>query len=88
MKGMFNHTYKYFKDSGYDFNLIHLNPVMATDSKTGTSRKLADDIKPLPVADYKYLETELIFNRMIEQRELVKQLLVGKYQSLIGSGGK
>lgn len=84
MKGMFNHTYKYFKDSGYDFNLIHLNPVMATDAKTGTSRKLVEDVKPLPVADYKYLETELIFNRMIEQRELVKQLLVGKYNALIG----
>jgi len=84
IKGMFEHTYDHFKQSGYKFNLIHLNPVFSADSKTGTSRRLTKDTKPLPVSSYKFLETELIFDRMIENREVVKNLLVNKYHKLLG----
>ena len=83
-KGMFNHIYKHFKDSGYNFELLHINPVFSADSQQGSVRRLADDVKPLPVSSYKYLETEIIFNRMIENRDTVKQLLIGKYNKLIG----
>ena len=88
VKGMFEHTYNYFKESGYKFNLIHFNPVFSAESKSGTARQLAKDIKPLPLTDYKFIETELIFNRMIENREMVKKILVNKYQKLLGGGGK
>jgi hypothetical protein len=64
--------------------VIHINPVFSADAAKGTVRKLADDIEPLPVASYKYLETEIIFKRMLENRDLVKKLLVGKYRKLIG----
>jgi hypothetical protein len=84
IKGMFEHTYNHFKQSGYEFNLIHLNPVFSADAKTGTSRRLTADTKPLPVTSYKFLETELIFDRMIENREVVKNLLVNKYHKLLG----
>ena len=84
IKGMFDHVYKHFKDSGHDFNVIHINPVFAADSKSGTTRTLAEDIKPMPVGSYKYLETEFIFNQMIENTEAVKELLIHKYQKLIG----
>jgi hypothetical protein len=84
IKGMFEHTYDHFKNSGYEFNLIHLNPVFSADAKTGTSRRLTKDTKPLPVSSYKFLETELIFDRMIENREVVKNLLVNKYHKLLG----
>ena len=84
VKGMFEHTYNHFKESGFDFNLIHLNPVFSADAKTGSSRRLTKDTKPLPVSSYKFLETQLIFDRMIESREVVKQLLVNKYQKLLG----
>lgn len=84
VKGMFEHTYNHFKNSGYEFNLIHLNPVFSADAKKGTARQLTADTKPLPVSSYKFLETELIFNRMIEQREVVKNLLIAKYKQLIG----
>ena len=84
IKGMFDHVYKHFKSSGYEFNLTHINPVMAADAKTGTTRCLTEDVTPLPVSSYKFLETQLIFERMIEHREVVKKLLVGKYTKLIG----
>lgn len=84
VKGMFEHTYNHFKNAGYDFNLLHLNPVFAADAKRGTARKLAADVEPMPLADHKFFETELIFNRMIENRDMVKKLLVQKYQKLIG----
>jgi len=86
VKGMFEHTYNYFKESGYNFKLIHFNPVFSAESKSGTARRLAKDVKPLPLADYKFIETELIFNQMIENREMVKKLLVNKYQKLLGGG--
>jgi hypothetical protein len=84
VKGMFEHTYNHFKNEGHKFNVLHLNPVFAADAKSGTVRKLASDIVPMPLADHKYFETELIFNRMIENRNIVKKLLVQKYKQLIG----
>ena len=83
-KGMFDHVYKHFKNSGHEFELMHINPVFSADATTGSARKLTEDAQPLPVTSYKYLETEIIFNRMIENRDLVKQLLVNKYTKLIG----
>jgi hypothetical protein len=84
VKGMFEHTYNHFKSEGCEFNLLHLNPVFAADAKRGTARKLAADVEPMPLMDHKYFETEIIFNRMLQNREMVKQLLVQKYQKLIG----
>lgn len=84
IKGMFEHTYDHFKKSGYEFNLVHLNPVFSADARIGTSRRLTKDTKPLPVSSYKFLETELIFDRMIENREVIKNLLVNKYHKLLG----
>jgi hypothetical protein len=82
-KGMFQHVYKHFKEKE-DVEVIHINPVFSADAAKGSSRKLAEDIEPLPVASYKYLETEIIFKRMLENRDLVKKLLIGKYRKLIG----
>lgn len=84
VKGMFDHVYKHFKGAGHDFNLIHINPVFSADSKSGTARSLAEDVTPMPVGNYKYLETEFIFGQMLDNTEAVKQLLVHKYQKLIG----
>jgi len=84
IKGMFAHTYKHFKDSGYDFNLIHFNPVFSADARKGTSRTLVPDVKPIPLSDYRFVETEFIFTRMIENAAVVKNLLVNKYQKFIG----
>jgi len=88
VKGMFNLVYKHFKDAGYEFNLIHLNPVFSADAKQGTARSLTEDLKSLPVSNYKFLESEIIFNRMIENREMVRSLLVRKYTNLIEGGTK
>lgn len=87
IKGVFNTIYKHFKKTGFDFDLLHLNPVFSSDAKSGTARKLTEDSKPLPVSNYKFLESEIIFNKMIENSELVKNLLVEKYNKLI-EGGK
>lgn len=84
VQGAFDHVYQYLKKKGYKFNLLHLNPVYSAEAKRGSMRRLSADIKPLPVADRKYLETEIIFHQMVENREMVKGLLVDKYQKLIG----
>ena len=84
VKGMFEHTYKFFKSEGREFNLLHFNPVFAADAKIGTARRLTADVDPMPLTDYKFFETEIIFNRMLENRDMVKTLLVQKYKQLIG----
>jgi len=83
IKGMFNHVYNYLKESGYDFKLIHINPVFSGRSSEGTTKRLVTNIKPLPVADYKYLETEIIFSKLLEDKKLVIKLLVQKYKNLL-----
>jgi hypothetical protein len=84
IKGMFAKVYEHFKKAGYDFELLHINPVFASDAKQGTTRVLAEGVKPMPVGDYRYLETEIIFNRMIENTAMVKNLLTSKFKKLIG----
>ncbi len=84
VKGMFDHVYKHFKNSGEDFDFLHINPVFAADAKTGTTRTLVEGVESIPLNDYKHLETEFIFKRMIENTEMVKNLLVTRYQKLIG----
>jgi len=84
VQGMFAHVYNHFKDSGYDFNLIHFNPVFSADARQGTARRLISDVKPIPLNDYRYVETEFIFTRMLENTDVVKGLLVNKFQKLIG----
>ena len=86
VKGTFDLVYKHFKNAGYDFNLTHINPVFAADAQKGTVRRIAEEINPLPITDYKFLETEIIFQKMIENKDLVKKLLVNRYQKLIGGG--
>lgn len=83
VKGMFKHTYNYIKNKQKDINVIHINPVFAADAKQGSVRKLADDIEPMPIADYKFLETEIIFKQMISNKEVIKKLLLNKYKQLI-----
>lgn len=84
VKGMFNHVYKHFKDTGKEFDLLHINPVFSADLKSGTTRALVEGDNPIPVANYKHLETEFIFRKMLDHTEMVKSLLVGRYQKLIG----
>lgn len=88
VKGMFEHVYKHFKNSGYEFKLIHINPVFSATAKSGSARKLVEDVSPMPVSNYKYLETEIIFNQMIENTSMVKHLLISKYKNMIGGADK
>jgi hypothetical protein len=83
VKGMFKHVYDHFKEAGYNFKLTHINPVFSATSSNGTGRKLTDDVKPLPVGDHKFLETEVIFSKLIEDKDMVKKLLINKYQNLL-----
>lgn len=84
MQGMFDKVYKHYKKKGNDFELLHINPVFAATANQGSARRLVADINPMPVGNYKYLETEIIFNKMIENTNLVKNLLINKYQKMIG----
>jgi hypothetical protein len=80
---MFEHAYNYFKGAGYEFNLIHINPVFSSDAKVGSVRRLTEDTVPLPVSNWRFLETQLIFDRMIEHRDEVKSLLISKFEKLL-----
>jgi len=83
IKGMFGHVYNHLKTTGYNFKLTHLNPVFSAGSTNGTSMSLTDDIRPFPVGDYKFLETEIIFSKLIEDKDMVRKLLVSKYKKMI-----
>jgi len=83
VKGMFKHVYDHLKKNGYKFKVTHINPVFSATSINGSTRKLADDIKSMPVGNYKYLETEVIFSKLIEDKEMVKKLLISKYRNLL-----
>jgi len=84
IKGMFNHVYNHFKSLEKDFDLLHINPVFSAEAKSGTTRALVEGDNPLPVANYKHIETEFIFRKMLDHTEMVKSLLVSRYQKMIG----
>lgn len=84
VKGMFSHVYKHFKKQDNEIEIIHLNPVMAMDASKGTARYLIEGITPIPVTSYKFLETEMIFKKLVDNRDWVRNILVTKYQKLIG----
>lgn len=84
VKGMFEHVYTHFKKTDVELELLHINPVLAADAQSGTTRCLVKDISPIPVASYKFLETELIFKKLIDDQEWATNLLVSRYQKLIG----
>jgi hypothetical protein len=86
VQGAFAHIYEHLKKNGKKFDLLHINPVFSAGAKQGSVRMLAKDLEPLPISDYKFFETEFIFNRMLENTEAVKRLLAGKYLKLIEGG--
>lgn len=83
VKGAFDRVYDHFKKDK-EIELLHINPVYSADAASGTSRQIAKDVKPMPLDNYKFVETELIFNQMLESTEMVKRLLVNKYRKMIG----
>jgi hypothetical protein len=80
VKGAFDKVYQHFKG----IELLHINPVYSADAKSGTTRQIAKDVHPMPLDNYKFLETEVIFNQMIENPAIVKNLLANKYHKMIG----
>ena len=83
VQGAFEHVHSHLKKRGHQFDLLHINPVFSADAKKGSARMLVKDLKPLPVTSYKFFETEFIFNRMIENTDIVKRMLASKYQKMI-----
>jgi len=81
IKGMFNQVYEHFTDQGFKFNLVHINPVFAAEVKG--ARRLVPDLKPLVLADHKYLETSFVFDLLQSHQDQVRQLLANKYKALI-----
>lgn len=87
VKGAFNYLHKHLKKS-LKYNLIHFNPVMSATSKKGSVRQLTDDVAPMPLADPKFVETEIIFNKLLSAPSIAKKLLVGRYKQLLLGGDK
>jgi len=81
IKGLFGEVYNHFRDLGFNFKMLHLNPVFA--SEVGGARKLAEDVKPMVLTDYKFLETDCMFKMLQSDRGQVERFLVSKYQNLI-----
>jgi len=81
VKGLFEEVYNHFRSLGFNFKLLHLNPVFAAE--VGGARKLTEDVKPMILTDYKFLETNCMFKMLQSDRDQVEKFLVSKYQNLI-----
>lgn len=81
IKGLFQTVYNKLKTSGEKINLVHINPVFS--SEVSGARKLVEDINPLVLNDYKFLETEFVFKCLTSNRDEVRKLLSSKYKQLI-----
>lgn len=81
IKGLFEGVYDHFRDLGFNFKLLHFNPVFA--SEVGGARKLVEDVKPMILSDYKFLETNCMFQMLQSDRDQVEKFLVSRYQNLI-----
>lgn len=82
-KGAFEHLHEHLKKK-YKYNLIHFNPVMSATAKAGSVRMLTKDSAPMPLSDPKFVETEIIFNRLLAAPGMVKKLLINRYKELLG----
>jgi hypothetical protein len=86
VKGAFDYLHKHLKKT-YKYNLIHFNPVMSATAKTGSVRQLTADVPPMPLADPTFVETEIIFNKLLSAPAIAKGLLINRYKELLLSGG-
>jgi len=86
IKGSFEHVYKELRKRGCDFNLIHINPVYA--SEVNSVRRLVSDVKPMMIENYKFLKTNLLFEMIMKNKKLAKKMLLKYYQLKIGEKKK
>lgn len=70
VKGAFEHVYKSITDK----KVYHVNPVFA--SETASARRLASDLEPIVIDDYKQVKTNLIFRLLQTDKALAKSMLV------------
>ncbi|MFW6225892.1 MAG: hypothetical protein ACOC3V_02935, partial [bacterium] len=83
IKGTFNAVYEKLK-AKKEFNLLHVNPVYA--SEASGARSLVKDIKPMVIDNYKYLKTNVIFELITSDRNLVKKMLISEFKNLVHEG--
>jgi hypothetical protein len=81
MKGMFNILHSHLKTTK-KYTLFHFNPVLASDAKTST-RQIADGVRPLPILDPEFIETEIVFQKIAAHPEDAKKMLIQKYHNLL-----
>lgn len=80
IKGAFAQVYEKIKNDGAKFNILHVNPVFA--SEVSGLRKLANDVEPMPLDDYKYLTTNIIF-KLVANKDFATQMLVKEVKKRI-----
>lgn len=70
VKGAFEHVYKSITDK----KIYHVNPVFA--SETASARRLASNLEPIVIDNYKQMKTNLIFRLLQTDKVLAKNMLV------------
>lgn len=81
VSGMFNHVYDELQDRGYDFDVVHINPIFASNVE-GT--RLIDDVEPILVDSNKALETHMALSMLNSKPELARKLFMDKLRPIIG----
>jgi hypothetical protein len=80
VKGLTNQIYEKLKKEGKEFNIIHINPVFAAE--TGNARRLIKEIKPFIIENYRMIKTNLIFQLIMDNKELAIKMLFNEYKKL------
>lgn len=81
VKGMFSHIYNELKRRGYEFEVIHINPIFASNVE-GT--RLLDEVEPILVDSNKALETHMALSLVESKPQLARQLFMKKLEPIIG----
>lgn len=83
IKGMFEKVYNKLKELGYDFGLIHINPVQTSDID---SIKLTDETEPIMIENNRMLETHFALSLIENKPEVARQMFIEKMKEKLGGG--
>ncbi len=80
--GMFEHVYNTLKGMGYEFNVVHVNPVY--DANAGGGKVLLEGTEPIAISEPEMFETNYILTQVGSDLENVKRLLINTYNKKVG----
>lgn len=83
VKGMFEKVYNRLQDMGYEFSVVHVNPVQTSDIE---SIKLLDEVEPISVENNQMLETHFALSILESKPEVARKMFIEKMKNKLGEG--